>query len=159
MQLGDTADRMSALQNLSCSNPMRRFSQRSALVTLSEINITPLLDLAFVLLIIFVITTPLLEQSMPLKLPKGGQPTTPVQKRDFRTVEISAQGLYTLDKARMSLNQIEANLVRDYNVNTNLIIRIRADENGKNKDLYAIIDRCLSNGITRIDLRTEPPKR
>ncbi len=36
---------------------MRRFSQRSALVTLSEINITPLLDLAFVLLIIFVITT------------------------------------------------------------------------------------------------------
>jgi len=36
---------------------MRRFSQRSYLVTLSEINITPLLDLAFVLLIIFVITT------------------------------------------------------------------------------------------------------
>ena len=35
---------------------MRRFSQRNSLVTLSEINITPLLDLAFVLLIIFVIT-------------------------------------------------------------------------------------------------------
>ena len=48
---------------------MRRFSQRSHLVTLSEINITPLLDLAFVLLIIFVITTPLLEQSINLKLP------------------------------------------------------------------------------------------
>ena len=138
---------------------MRRFSQRSALVTLSEINITPLLDLAFVLLIIFVITTPLLEQSMPLKLPKGGQPATPVQKRDFRTVEISAQGAYMLDKARMSLDQIEANLLSDYNSNTNLIIRIRADENGKNKDLYAVIDRCLKHGITRIDLRTEPPKR
>jgi biopolymer transport protein ExbD len=138
---------------------MRRFSQRSALVTLSEINITPLLDLAFVLLIIFVITTPLLEQSMSLKLPKGGQPPTPVQKRDSRTVEISMQGAYTLDKARMSLDQIEANLVRDYKANTNLIIRIRADENGKNKDLYAVIDRCLSNGITRIDLQTEPPKR
>ena len=53
---------------------MRRFSQRSQLVTLSEINITPLLDLAFVLLIIFVITTPLLEQSINLKLPRGGQP-------------------------------------------------------------------------------------
>ena len=37
---------------------MRRFSQRNSLVTLSDINITPLLDLAFVLLIIFVITTP-----------------------------------------------------------------------------------------------------
>ena len=42
------------------NDAMRRFSQRSYLVTLSEINITPLLDLAFVLLIIFVITTPLL---------------------------------------------------------------------------------------------------
>ncbi len=40
-------------------------------MTLSEINITPLLDLAFVLLIIFVITTPLLEQSINLKLPNG----------------------------------------------------------------------------------------
>ena len=45
---------------------MRRFSQRSALVTLSEINITPLLDLAFVLLVIFIITTPLLEHRLPL---------------------------------------------------------------------------------------------
>ena len=43
---------------------MRRFSQRHSLVTLSDINITPLLDLAFVLLIIFVITTPLLEQGL-----------------------------------------------------------------------------------------------
>ncbi len=51
---------------------MRRFSQRSHLVTLSEINITPLLDLAFVLLIIFVITTPLLDQSINLNLPEGG---------------------------------------------------------------------------------------
>ena len=51
---------------------MRRFSQRSHLVTLSEINITPLLDLAFVLLIIFIITTPLLEQGLELKLPQGG---------------------------------------------------------------------------------------
>ncbi len=49
---------------------MRRFSQRNSLVTLSEINVTPLLDLAFVLLIIFVITTPMLESSLSLKLPQ-----------------------------------------------------------------------------------------
>ena len=53
---------------------MRRFSQRNPLVTLSDINITPLLDLAFVLLIIFVITTPLLKKSIDLKLPHGGRP-------------------------------------------------------------------------------------
>ena len=50
---------------------MRRFSQRNSLVTLSEINITPLLDLAFVLLIIFVITRPMLEGSVGCSCPKA----------------------------------------------------------------------------------------
>ena len=51
---------------------MRRYSQRNNLTTLSEINVTPLLDLAFVLLIIFMITTPLLENSMSLVIPSSG---------------------------------------------------------------------------------------
>ena len=63
---------------------MRRFSQRGHLVTLSEINITPLLDLAFVLLIIFVITTPLLEQGLTLQLPKGGVVDRPLEQSDIR---------------------------------------------------------------------------
>ncbi len=139
---------------------MRRFSQRNALVTLSEINITPLLDLAFVLLIIFVITTPLLENSIPVTLPKGGQTAKTVQQRDFRTITMTRNGEYALDKQRgISLEQIEANLVRDFRANTNLLVRIRVDENGKNKDTYAVIDRCMKNGINRIDLRTEVPKR
>ena len=136
---------------------MRRFSQRSYLVTLSEINITPLLDLAFVLLIIFVITTPLLEQSINLKLPQGGKPDTKLEKRDIRTVEISPQGVYLLDRQRLSLDQIETELIRDFHANPNLVIYIRADEMGRNKDLYAVIDRCQRNGITRYSLRTEPP--
>ena len=138
---------------------MRRFSQRSALVTLSEINITPLLDLAFVLLIIFVITTPLLEQSLNLKLPQGGRPDKAPDKHDIRTVEINPQGMYTLDRRRVSLDQMEKELVMDFHANPNLVIYIRADENGRNKDLYAVIDRCQRNGITRYSLRTEPPKR
>jgi biopolymer transport protein ExbD len=113
---------------------MRRFSQRSYLVTLSEINITPLLDLAFVLLIIFVITTPLLEQSLPLRLPRGGQPDRKVEQRDIRTVEISPTGVYILGRRRMNLAEIEANLAQEFKANTNLAIRIRADEMGYNKD-------------------------
>lgn len=137
---------------------MRRFSQRSALVTLSEINITPLLDLAFVLLIIFVITTPLLEQSLPLHLPKGaGQPDQQkIDKKDIRTVEISMQGKYVLDKMPMSLDQIESELIKDYRANEKLIVYIRADENGKWKDVAAIMDRCQKNGITRFSCRLEP---
>ena len=74
---------------------MRRASQRNHLVTLNEINITPLMDLAFVLLIIFVITRPMLEQSMNLQLPSVGKLNTPqqVKKTDIRTVEVGASGI------------------------------------------------------------------
>ena len=138
---------------------MRRFSQRSSLVTLSEINITPLLDLAFVLLIIFVITTPLLEQGFNLKLPTGGKPDRPIERRDVRTVEVSSQGVLLLERKRLNIDQIEAALVRDFNANPNLVVYLRADENSRWKDVEAVIDRCQRNGITRLSPRTEPPKR
>src|ERR1035438_8249511 len=108
---------------------MRRFSQRSYLVTLSEINITPLLDLAFVLLIIFIITTPLLEQSINLKLPKGmGQPDKKIDQRNVRTVEVSVTGVYTLSKQRMGLEPLVARLAGESRSNPNLIVYIRADQ-------------------------------
>lgn len=139
---------------------MRRFSQRSHLVTLNEINITPLLDLAFVLLIIFIITTPLLEQGINLKLPSGmGIPDKPITKQDVRTVEISSQGTYLLDRKPVDLNTLEQWLVYYTKNNPNTVVYIRADENGRNKDLYAVIDRCQRNGITRFSLRTEPKTR
>ena len=136
---------------------MRRVSQRNALVTLSEINITPLLDLAFVLLIIFVITTPLLEQSINLKLPTGGRTDRPPDKRDIATVEIAKNGVYYLDRRPISLTDLERSLVNANRLNPNTIVYIRADEDGLNKHLYAVIDRCLRNGISRFSLRTEPP--
>ncbi len=138
---------------------MRRFSQRSALVTLSEINITPLLDLAFVLLIIFVITTPLLEQGHPLKLTAGGIPDQPITKEDVRTVEIDPRGNFFLNHRGISLDGLEAQLVQDFRQNPNLVVYIRADEMGRNKDLMAVINRCQKNNITRYSLRTEPPAK
>ena len=137
---------------------MRRFSQRSALVTLSEINITPLLDLAFVLLIIFVITTPLLEQSINLRLPQGGKPDVKPDPRNVRTVEITAQGGYVMDKKSLGIRQVQDELLKTLRANPNLIVYIRADENGRNKDTYAVIDFCQRNGI-KLSLRTEPPKK
>ena len=136
---------------------MRRFSQRSALVTLSEINITPLLDLAFVLLIIFVITTPLLEQSIPLTLPQGGVPDRPRDKHDVRTVEIDPKGAFYYNRAKMSLALVEANLTKDAELNHNLVVDIRADGQGRWKDVAAIMDCCQRHGI-KIAARTEPTK-
>jgi len=138
---------------------MRRFSQRSNLVTLSEINITPLLDLAFVLLIIFVITTPLLEQSINLKLPKGmGQPDQKIEKRNIRTVEVSVNGNYRLNRQSMDLDQLISRLVGESRSNPDLIVYIRADQDGPYKNVAAVIDGCQRGGITRYSLRTEPNK-
>lgn len=129
------------------------------MVTVAEINITPLLDLAFVLLIIFVITTPLLEESITLKLPKGvGQPDQHIDKRNIRTVEISNTGVYSLDKQRMSLAQLTMRLANEYHANRNLIIYIRADKDGPYGNVAAVIDGCENLGITRYSLRTEPAK-
>ncbi len=136
---------------------MRRFSQRSALVTLSEINITPLLDLAFVLLIIFVITTPLLEKGLEVSLPKAaGQPDRPVRREDVRTVEITAQGVYSLKGRPIRLDILIRELVADVRLNPNLVVYIRADENSRTRELAALIDGCQRNGITRYSLRTQP---
>src|SRR3954451_24101876 len=67
---------------------MRRYSQRQALSSLGEINITPLLDLAFVLLIIFMITTPLLESSSNLVIPSSGANNPAVDPHRVQTVSI-----------------------------------------------------------------------
>src|SRR5262245_45330944 len=131
---------------------MRRFSQRNSLVTLSDINITPLLDLAFVLLIIFVITTPLLEQSLDLNLPAGGKPDRQLRKEDLRVVEVAKQGRYFLGKQAMSLDQIEAELTRAYLANPNLVVSIRADKTSQLDYVAQLLDRCERRGITRISL-------
>ena len=74
---------------------MRRFSQRNALVTLNEINITPLLDLAFVLLIIFIIVSGSIKQenSIDMVLPEGGKAPGEVDPKDIRTVSVTKQGV------------------------------------------------------------------
>ena len=135
---------------------MRRFSQRNHLVTLSDINITPLLDLAFVLLIIFVITTPLLEKSIELKLPHGGQTEKKLDKNDIATVEITSTGIYKLYKQRTNLPQLLVRLSGDYRSNPNLVVYIRADKDCRYDLVAQVIDGCQRNGLTRYSLRTDP---
>ena len=138
---------------------MRRFSQRNSLVTLNDINITPLLDLAFVLLIIFVITTPLLDKGLDLNLPKSNsQPDKQQQltKNDIRVVEINSAGGYAIKGRLLPLNQLIAQLSQDFRSNPNLVVYIRADGNSHTKDVAALLDGCNRNGITRYSLREQP---
>lgn len=140
---------------------MRRFSARNHLVTLHEINITPLLDLAFVLLIIFVITSPLLEQSIDLRLPQGGDNRPLANAKDVVVAEVSSGGMYKLSgRAVANLADLERAMGAAYRANPNLVIRIRADAGGRYEYPISIIDAARRQGIARFDLATEPvPKR
>jgi len=136
---------------------VRRFSQRNSLVTLADINITPLLDLAFVLLIIFVITTPLLEQGLNLKLPAGDIPDREkIDPKDIRTVEVNPQGQYMMNKQWLSLDQIASALVGEYRRNPKLLVYIRADESGPFKHVAAILYRLEVAGVSQVSIRTTP---
>jgi biopolymer transport protein ExbD len=137
---------------------MRRFSQRNSLVTLNEINITPLLDLAFVLLIIFIITRPLIEQNIDLQLPQNmGKPDAGnIDRRNIRMVEINQRGDYWLQGRRLTLAQLEDDLVRTHNQNPKLIVDIRADKRAQWDSVIAVINACLRNRITQFSARTAP---
>ena len=137
---------------------MRRFSQRNSLVTLSDINITPLLDLAFVLLIIFVITTPLLEQGMNLKLTQGGGADNPkLDASNIRTIEVNKSGRYMLrGKYYDGVDALCAVLINEHQHNPNLIVYIRADEGTAWKNVAGVIDRLKRAGMEDFSLRTEP---
>lgn len=138
---------------------MRRFSQRNHLVTLNEINITPLLDLAFVLLIIFIITTPMLEQSLKLNLPTGGRENTQVNKNDVRTIEVAPDGTYVVRGQRHTLASLEGLLVQEYRANPQMAIYIRADREEKYKNVMAILDLCDRHNIKRMNFGTSPKGR
>lgn len=135
---------------------MRRFSQHNHLVTLSDINITPLLDLAFVLLIIFIITTPLLEQGLNLKLPQGGRADQKLDQRDIRTIDVSSQGQFKFRNQYYTPEQLAASLKQEQSRNPNLIVYIRADQNGPYKFVAAILNRLEQVGVVNVSLRTEP---
>jgi biopolymer transport protein ExbD len=138
---------------------MKRFSQRHSLVTLNEINITPLLDLAFVLLIIFIITRPLIEQNIDLQLPQNtARPDVrEIDRHNIRVVEINQRGEYWLQGRRLTLAQLEAELARAHQQNSKLIVDIRADKRTQWDNGIAVVNACLRNGITQFSIREAPP--
>jgi biopolymer transport protein ExbD len=137
---------------------MRRFSQRNSLVTLSDINITPLLDLAFVLLIIFVITTPLLEQGLNLRLPEGGtEDSRKLNPADIRTVDISPTGMYKFRNQILPPESIAAALRAEQQKNPNIVVAIRADQSSRYAYVAHFLDRLERVGVVNVSLRTEPP--
>ena len=134
---------------------MRRHSQKTALVTLSDINITPLLDLAFVLLIIFMITTPLMEQGLRLELPKSQVTDASPEKNDLKMVEVDPSGNYFLETQPVSLSTLQETLATAFEQNPDLVLVIRGDLGATWGNIYAVLDGAKKLGMQNIYFRHE----
>ncbi|MGI9113683.1 MAG: hypothetical protein DLM52_01680 [Chthoniobacterales bacterium] len=134
---------------------MRRYSQRTNFSTLSEINVTPLLDLAFVLLIIFMITTPLLENSVNLVIPSSGAASAPVSKSNVQTISIDRAGQVTLGGETMDGSEVTARLLELKRANPELAVVIRPDRELPVQELIRVMDSLQRAQITKVGIATK----
>ena len=134
---------------------MRRYSERQNLSSLSEINITPLLDLAFVLLIIFMITTPLLESSMNLVIPSSGTKNPPINTSQVQTVSIDRTDTIRFNNQMMDLETLTTQLVQLKQANPDIAIVIRPDRDLPVQKLIGVMDALQRAGITKVGIATK----
>jgi biopolymer transport protein ExbD len=133
---------------------MRRYSQRQSLSSLSEINITPLLDLAFVLLIIFMITTPLLESSMSLIIPSSGAKSPPVTSSQVQTISIDRNEAVRFNNQVVDLETLSAQLAELKRANPDVAIVIRPDRELPVQKLVTLMDALQHAGIMKVGIAT-----
>ena len=134
---------------------MRRYSQRHNLSTLSEINITPLLDLAFVLLIIFMITTPLLENSVNLIIPSSGAANAPVNAAQVQTISIDRRETIKINDKQVAPADLVARLEELKRANPELAIVIRPDRELPVQKLIALMDALQRAQISKVGIATK----
>lgn len=99
-------------------------SEREAM---SEINVTPLVDVMLVLLIVFIVTAPLLTQAVHVDLPKT-EKTDPSPDKHTSTVEIDAAGKLTLNEEPQALESLGPALAAKLQADPELIVQVSADK-------------------------------
>ena len=123
---------------------------------MTELNVTPLMDLAFSLLIIFMISTPLLEQTIPVNLPKQDVNSASVRPDiDFRLITIKADGQIYWGKQPVDLVELNSLLASLSKTQDPPAISLRADRNLIYQKVIDVIDAIKRNNLTKLHLDTE----
>ncbi len=130
---------------------------RTAHESLTELNITPLLDLAFVLLVIFIITTIPPVKETELKLPTAAKHLKdPPRKANY--ISVQADGKIYLDREDVGVNDLLARLISRRTDNPDLNVIVRGDAHTKYKQIREVLDICQQANIVKVDLATEVNK-
>jgi biopolymer transport protein ExbD len=133
---------------------MRRCS-RPVHYSLTQLNITPLLDLGFVLLVIFILTTTPIINDLELNLPSAGRhPKEVPRKANYVTIEPS--GTVLLNKKQVALNTLRDELVLLRMDDPDLNVIVRGDRTTRYKFVVAVMDALQQANVARVELATEP---
>lgn len=133
----------------------RKFHRKNRLSALTEINVTPLIDLAFALLIIFMITTPLLEQTIEVNLPVQGATPQPEERADFQSISIDKSGNYFWSENQVTIVELGDLLDTVAMDPAPPVLSIRADFSLPYQKVITVVDMIKQRKLSKISLDTK----
>jgi biopolymer transport protein ExbD len=129
------------------------FSTQDTDEVLSEINVTPLVDVMLVLLVVFIVTAPLLTNAIPINLPKT-EAVAPAEQKDPLVVSIDEQGKLFINKDEIQPDLLQTNLQSARQKDPDVRVQLQADD-GVN---YGEVARAMASiekaGITKLAVIT-----
>ncbi len=133
----------------------RNFHRKDRLSALTEINVTPLIDLAFALLIIFMVTTPLLEQTIDVNLPLEASKSQSESRETFQTITIDQNGNYYWSDKNVTPQQLGELLDTMALDAAPPVLSIRADAALPYQKVITVIDMIKQRKLSKISLDTK----
>jgi biopolymer transport protein TolR len=134
-----------------------RLERRAEAPPMSEINVTPLVDVMLVLLVIFMLTAPLLTSAVRLELPSADAPPAPATPAPL-TLALDAQGGLFLNDRPLSAEQLRKQLQDAARLDPETELQLRADQAlpyGKVVEVMALAQKA---GLSRIGFVAQPPR-
>lgn len=135
---------------------MRRFSDRHTVHTLTEINVTPLLDLAFVLLVIFIITTPLMENSVNLVVPTSADATQSIDPARVQMISIDKNEAIQFNGETVDAATLESRLNALHAEKPDAAVIVRPNRDLSVQKFISVMDVLQRAKITKVGVATRP---
>jgi biopolymer transport protein ExbD len=119
-----------------------------------EINITPMLDLAYVLLVVFILMTTAAVQGIQINLPKASN-TPSLSKPQTKAITVTAEGNLFLDTSPVTMEQLESTLLQYKAANPELPVVVKGDAEVQYKSVVEILALLGKLEITQVGLVTQ----
>ncbi len=120
-----------------------------------DINITPMLDLAYVLLVIFILMTTASVQGVKVNLPKASNAPS-LAKPKTKAITVNSQGKIFLDTVPVSLEELEQRLTQLKTQNADFPVVIKGDSQTQYQSIMDVLDVLGRENLTQVGLATKP---